>query len=283
MNIFILDESPVLAARVQHDRHVIKMSLEACQMLSVACRMDGPIRDAFLSAGLPNKAEIEQFNLLGAAVPDTFDESQLYKITHQNHPASIWTREHPANFIWLAIHLDALMEEAHHRWPGKIRKCDSLRYHFGALAAKLSGLPHPTKPHRGSLGFYTDDSQGNIVPNPELLKHAMTHHTPFVYCGPQGYAVYRDGVIPPDTDMYVLCPVDSYRAYYLAEKAPGNRWTRPDYMPEWLTGHATIHRPPTQAPRKARQPRERKPFVIPPPHTQTASVGKFLSRLASKV
>lgn len=277
MNIFILDESPILAARVQHDRHVVKMSLESCQMLSTACKVDGFARDALAHSTMPDKDEILSFSLLGSLAPEIFTSAELMKPTHQNHPASVWVREHPANFIWLAIHLDALMAEAHHRWPGKSRKCDALRFKFGALAASLSGLPHPTKPHRISCGFYTKDSSGNIVVNPKLVDYAMTHHTRFVYCGPESHR--PDGHAWKYDDAGII---ESYRAYYLAEKAPGNRWTRPDYMPEWLTGHATIHRPVTQPSRQRRQPRERKPFVIPPPHTQRPAVANFLSRLANK-
>lgn len=249
MNIFILDESPILAARAQHDRHVVKMILESCQMLSTACQEHGFIKSQ-LDSGIATPAD-------------------LYKSTHMNHPASIWARASAANFAWLVIHLDALLAEYHRRFPGKTHACESMKFAFAGLAARLSGLPHPTKPHRGSLGFYTDDSNDRIVVNPRLIEFAMTQHTPFHFCGPDQYAT--------------ASTIDSYRAYYLAEKAPGNRWTRPDYMPEWLTGHATIHLPPTQAPRKPRAVKVRQPFVIPPPHTQVPSVSKFLARLATKV
>ena len=35
MNIFIVDECPVLSAAALPDRHVTKMGLETCQMISV--------------------------------------------------------------------------------------------------------------------------------------------------------------------------------------------------------------------------------------------------------
>jgi hypothetical protein len=274
MNIFVLDSNPVIAAKLQHDRHVVKMSLEACQMLSVACKVDGLIRDAFLAAGLPDKHQIEQFNLLGSIAPEVFTEDQLYAVTHQNHPASIWVREHPANFAWLAIHLDALMSECHHRWPGKIRKCDTLRFHFGSLAAKLSGLPHPTKPHRSSLGFYTDSDDKRCIVNPRLVDWAMRNHTPFVFCGPDCYHWKASG------DSVVL----SYQDYYIAEKVAGNRWTNPStQLPDWLAAVATIHTPVIQPKVRRRQPKAREPFVIPPPHTQVPAVANFLSRLSKNV
>ena len=39
MNIFILDEDPVVAAQLQCDKHVVKMIVECAQMLSTAHRM----------------------------------------------------------------------------------------------------------------------------------------------------------------------------------------------------------------------------------------------------
>ena len=39
MNIFILDEDPVIAARMLCDRHIPKMIVESAQMLSTAHRL----------------------------------------------------------------------------------------------------------------------------------------------------------------------------------------------------------------------------------------------------
>ena len=35
MNIFVTDESPVKSAQVLPDKHIVKMPLECCQMLSI--------------------------------------------------------------------------------------------------------------------------------------------------------------------------------------------------------------------------------------------------------
>ena len=39
MNLFILDQDPVVAAQLQCDKHVVKMIVESAQMLSTAHRM----------------------------------------------------------------------------------------------------------------------------------------------------------------------------------------------------------------------------------------------------
>ena len=73
MNIFVLDENPILAARAHCDKHVTKMIVESAQMLSTAhCILDG----------------------------DKVDP-RLYKIAYKNHPCTIWARECKGNYHWL--------------------------------------------------------------------------------------------------------------------------------------------------------------------------------------
>jgi hypothetical protein len=75
VNIFVLDEDPVLAAQAQFDRHVVKMVLESAQLL---CNQ-----------------------LPGAP----------YKPTHAKHPCSLWAGRSKANYEWLLTHAEALAME----------------------------------------------------------------------------------------------------------------------------------------------------------------------------
>lgn len=93
MNIFVVDYDPVEAAKALGDKHVVRMILESAQMLCTAHRM------------------------IDGDVPDNF-----YKITHKNHPCAKWVREAQENYIWLAIHWVALMEEYKQRY-GKNHAC----------------------------------------------------------------------------------------------------------------------------------------------------------------
>ena len=45
MNIFILNDDPVIAAKEQCDKHVVKMIVESAQMLSTAHRMLDGVMD----------------------------------------------------------------------------------------------------------------------------------------------------------------------------------------------------------------------------------------------
>ena len=96
MNIFYLDECPDKAARLQYNKHVVKMILESAQMLCVAHHVYGNSND----------------------VP--------YKEVHLNHPSTRWTRLCRANYMWLYNHMIALGDEYTKRY-GKthltITKC----------------------------------------------------------------------------------------------------------------------------------------------------------------
>lgn len=90
MNIFYLDKDVELCARWHNDKHVIKMILESCQLLSTA------------------------HHLL-----DNNPSNELYKMTHKNHPSAIWVRESVHNYNWLWQLTLALNEEFKRRYKKK--------------------------------------------------------------------------------------------------------------------------------------------------------------------
>ena len=100
MNIFYLHHSPYLAAKVQYNKHVVKMILESAQMLCTAHHVYGN--------------EEQKLN-----VP--------YKQAHLNHPSTIWTRQCRANYRWLYLHMLALGYEYTKRYGkthASIIKCE---------------------------------------------------------------------------------------------------------------------------------------------------------------
>jgi hypothetical protein len=76
VNIFYLDQDPVDAARMQCDKHVVKMTLETAQILSTVT--GGP-----------------------------------YKPTHQKHPSVLWAAKH---VHWVYDHFRALLDEYEYRY-----------------------------------------------------------------------------------------------------------------------------------------------------------------------
>jgi hypothetical protein len=117
MNIFILNESPIIAAQEQCDKHVVKMIVESAQMLSTAHRMlDGNETRRQSKSG---KTMSKYWEL-----PDN-RESVLYKAVHMGHPCTVWTMESKTNYVWHYAHFIALCDEYQYRY-GKKHLTDQL-------------------------------------------------------------------------------------------------------------------------------------------------------------
>jgi hypothetical protein len=118
MNLFILDTDPVQAARLQCDKHVVKMIVESGQMLSTAHRMlDGELTARPSKSG---KTTVKYWKL-----PDD-REDVLYKAVHMGHPCTVWTMESSQNYNWHLIHFAALLDEYSYRYD-KVHATDSLK------------------------------------------------------------------------------------------------------------------------------------------------------------
>jgi hypothetical protein len=92
MNIFRLDDDPIIAATMSIDRHSIKMCLETTQILHTSLRQHG------------------------------FEASWMYKSFNPKHPSCLWASESRDNFKWLVAHGKALCAEYTKRY-GKHHKC----------------------------------------------------------------------------------------------------------------------------------------------------------------
>lgn len=112
MNIFHLSNCPVESAVWQHDKHVVKMTLETAQLLSQAVRL------------VP---EWQPF----------FNRKSVYRITHQHHPSARWTRRSVPNLYWLCKHGIALADEYSHRFWRR-HKSAAIIHH---IADKIGALP----------------------------------------------------------------------------------------------------------------------------------------------
>ena len=127
MNIFYLHEDPVEAAKLQYNKHVVKMILESAQMLCTA-----------------------HHEIMGD------DADVPYKRAHVNHPSTIWARRSAQNYVWLYDHFVALAQEYKKRY-GKdhlsYTKCEPyLRFLPG-------GLPYTgfTQPPQAMPDEYKDE------------------------------------------------------------------------------------------------------------------------------
>jgi len=107
MNIFYLDEDPVKAAKVQYNKHVVKMILESAQMLCTAHHHYG-------------------------------NDSVPYKKAHYNHPSTVWVRQNSKQYRWLFHHMLALGDEYTKRYGKKHLSIDKC---FGPLSFLPPNIP----------------------------------------------------------------------------------------------------------------------------------------------
>jgi len=122
MNIFFLDLNPHLCARYHNDKHVVKMILEYCQLLSTAHRiLDGTetIEKRYVQGSLPARyRHIKRWSL------NDYREKVLLAATHINHPSAVWARSNKENYSWLARLSIELLNEYTYRY-GKTHAYDS--------------------------------------------------------------------------------------------------------------------------------------------------------------
>ena len=93
MNIFYLHHIAVLCAQMHVDKHIVKMPLETTQML---CSVHYMVESTY---------------------------SPPYKLTHKNHPCSIWARASLANYMWLCELGKELCREYTLRYK-RVHKCE---------------------------------------------------------------------------------------------------------------------------------------------------------------
>ena len=102
MNIFVTDRCPIQSARNLPDKHIVKMPLETCQMLSII------YSDWYYGVGKLYK-----------------QDGKPYRTAHgafRNHPCTQWAAEDKYNLAWLIEHGLALCFEYTARY-GKVHTC----------------------------------------------------------------------------------------------------------------------------------------------------------------
>lgn len=193
MNIFVLNNDPVIAAQTQCDKHVVKMIVESAQMLCTAHRLlDGTMEETKKMVAGSSPVRWRKGKYWRLANPDK--DVKFYKAVHMHHPCTLWTMETLENYEWHYRHFIALCDEYELRY-GKVhatrrKLADALRalpknISHGAitpfrLAMKSNPeCQHTDDPVRSYREFYqTKQSRFKMkwtkreVPNWFILKHA---------------------------------------------------------------------------------------------------------------
>ena len=105
MNIFVTDSCPIQSARNLPDKHIVKMPLETCQMLSII------YSDWYYGVGKLYKSD-----------------GTPYRTSHgafRNHPCTQWAAANQYNLAWLIMHGIALCDEYTLRYD-KVHTCQDV-------------------------------------------------------------------------------------------------------------------------------------------------------------
>lgn len=129
MNIFVLDEDPVIAAHMLCNQHVSKMILESAQMLS--------------------------------SVADKYGFPYLYKPTHKNHPCTIWAGASRENWEWLIEHVMEMEREKIRRTRKGHISAEVVRYYRdnnfgpkkGALTPFAQAMPDKYRSNNAASSY----------------------------------------------------------------------------------------------------------------------------------
>jgi len=172
VNLFATSDSPYQSAYDLPDKLVVKMALENAQM--IACNFS----EEFLNYGKLTKKD-----------------GGHYKVTHKNHPCTIWGRQDPANTAWMILHGLAICAEYHRRY-GKIHSC--LQAHLDAKRL--------FEQNGGSLSVWRD-------------------HTPFM-------RAINEQLYPEIRRNYLIDTTEAYRQYMHHKHYA--KWDKlPSSKPSW--------------------------------------------------
>lgn len=240
LNIFALDESPILAARYANDMHVSKMTTETAQILcTIHHQCQAPriyideinlrIKEKLVSEGKPLEdymfqqmsvfSTIEMYNIKAKELnlPPLF--SELYKPTHKNHPSVVWAGDSIGNYSWLYRYFLQLGLEYKHRFNkdhASILKLQSL-------------LSQPPSDMRIGSGL----QPARVVASPRLMTIYYGHQ--YIFEGntydPHGTEPYNEGMAQTWDNA-----VSMYQQYYCVEKFELGRWTNRE-IPSWFKEH----------------------------------------------
>jgi len=118
MNIFVTDRNPRLSAKVLPDKHVVKMPLESCQMLSI-----------IYSKWYFNWGDLHKIN---------GEPYATKKGAFRNHPCTKWASSNYYNTAWLIQHGCALATEYHHRYD-KVHSCAKTLFEAKQIFHRMTG------------------------------------------------------------------------------------------------------------------------------------------------
>ena len=115
MNIFILDNDLDTNAKYHVDKHVVKMPLEAAQMLCTNMWIDEFLGYKPHKLEKPDLDKLTEITSIERKLPQE-ERTIPYLPAMTNHPCTIWARSSEENFYYLYNYMNALNDEKVYRY-----------------------------------------------------------------------------------------------------------------------------------------------------------------------
>ena len=157
MNIFVLNNDPAIAARDMCDKHVVKMIVEGCQMLSTNHRLSGS----------PTVYTVPM---------------NLYKQAFANHPCTVWARQTKENYMWLADHTLELCHEYTRRY-NRVHSCEDMSVWFSKY--------YPLRTPDGDLTSFAQ-----AMPDQYRNEDAVVAYRKYYLGEKARFAKWKNGIVP---------------------------------------------------------------------------------------
>jgi hypothetical protein len=228
MNLFILSQDPKECAAMMMDVHIVKIILEAVQMLSTAKRL----LDAFGSdydttvnkneLGMPSKM-LQQYKRDCRKVANDL-ALPVYKAAHIAHPVCIWVRHSFENYVWTLDLVDAMHDEWRYRYD---HGTNVVHKSYVVAQYLRKNPPAFTTNHRVTVEEGSHDLLHNSVN--QIMTQIELQEFPkwFALAMPDEYKVGKD------KKRTVEEAVESYRNYYRSDmKRKLATWRKRD-APLW--------------------------------------------------
>jgi hypothetical protein len=152
MNIFFLDWDVNKCAKDHCDKHVVKMILETAQLLCSVHHTDGQVTDQ---------------------IP--------YKLSHKNHPCSIWTRSSLSNYLYLCELGLALCKEYTNRYGKRHKSQEVIEWCL------------INKPKIKDIGF---TEPPKAMPDEYKVSDVVESYRNYYRGAKMGFAVWKNGYKP---------------------------------------------------------------------------------------
>jgi hypothetical protein len=203
MNLFYLDVDHDVNAEYHIDKHVIKMILEAAEMLCMAHVVKETV--GFIPRALEKdeyRACVEYKKEFKPLLPIDRPIPYMGRDSHLNHPSTIWVRSSLSNYEWTWCYMHSLELERRYRNP----KGKAIHEAYRLCIEKLPDLD---------------------IPDVGMTKFALAMKSMI--------AQYPDYVFEDN-------PIESYRNFYMADKSTFASWKsrQPPWWwnQEWADSHA---------------------------------------------